>query len=305
MTGTRRDFLTTAGAAAIGSAALGVGCTTPARAADSVMRKGEVKQAIARWCFVDQGPRWSLEELCRVAHRLGCGALELVPPEHWATLQQHDLICAATPSHGFVRGMNNPGHHDECLTKLRAAIEATGAAGFPNVMTFTGFADTSSEPNGGAVSPEEGLENCVAGYRKIVGLAEQHGVTLVLEQLNTRDAAPMKGHPGYQGDHFDYCLEIVRRVDSPALRLLFDAYHVQIMDGDLIRRIRASIDWIGHVQVAGNPGRGPLGQEQEINYPAVIKALTAAGYRGWVAHEFIPTDDPHGQLVEATDLCDV
>ena len=145
-------------------------------------------------------------------------------------MRRYGLICAATKSHTFVRGMNNRGHWPECHAKLRTAIEATSAAGFPNVMTFTGMSDTSGEPGGSRVEPEEGIDNCVRGYRAIVGVAERANVTLILEPLNTRDATPMKGHPGYLGDHVEECMEIIRRVGSPALALLFDVYHVQIMD---------------------------------------------------------------------------
>ena len=254
---------------------------------------------------MNQGPRWDVETLARYASRLGCVALELVDPEHWDTLRRHGLICAATRSHSFVRGMNNPRHWPECHDKLRTAIEATLAAGFPNVMTFTGLVDTSHEPNGSKVEAPEGIENCVRGYKEIVGAAERAKVTLILEPLNTRDATPMKGHPGYLGDHVEECVEIIRRVGSPALKLLFDVYHVQIMDGDLIRRIRELRELIAHVQVAGCPGRGPLGAGQEIQYRAVMQALVDVGYDGYVGHEWIATGDAWQQLSEAFRICDV
>ena len=254
---------------------------------------------------MNQGPRWDVETLARNASALGCDALELIEPDRWDVLERHGLICAATKSHTFVRGMNNPGHWPECHAKLRAAIDATSAAGFPNVMTFTGLADTSTEPNGSLVGPQQGLDNCVEGYRQIVGYAERANVTLVLEPLNTRDPEPMKGHPGYLGDHVDECMEIIRRVDSPALRLLFDVYHVQIMDGDLVRRIHELRDYIAHVQVAGCPGRGPLGPDQEIQYPAVMRALVDIGYEGYVGHEWIATGDATRQLAEAVAICSV
>ncbi len=260
---------------------------------------------MAGWCFVNQGPRWNVETLARVAADLGCQALELIDREHWDVLRRHGLICAATKSHTFVRGMNNPGHWPECHAKLREAIEVTAAAGFPNVMTFTGFSDTSAEPNGSLIEPDQGIDNCVRGYAEIVRLAERSNVTLVLEPLNTRDSEPMKGHPGYLGDHVDECMEIVRRVSSPSLRLLFDVYHVQIMDGDLIRRIRELREYIAHVQVAGCPGRGPLGTDQEIHYPAVMAAFVEIGYDGFIGHEWIPTGDARTQLAEAVETCTV
>jgi hydroxypyruvate isomerase len=266
---------------------------------------GALKQSLAGWCFMNQGPRWDIETLARTAREFGCKAVELVDPQHWGVLRDHGLVCAATKSHTFVRGMNNRQHWAECMLKLRAAIGASSTVGFPNVMTFTGMLDTSKEKNGSVVQPEEGIDNCVEGYKKIVGVAEKANVTLILEPLNTRDPAPMKGHPGYQGDHVAECMEIIRRVNSPALKLLFDVYHVQVMDGDLIRRIRELRDFIAHVQVAGNPGRGPLGAEQEINYAAVMRAFVEIDYQGYIGHEWIPTGNARAQLAEAVSICRV
>ncbi|MCP3915710.1 MAG: TIM barrel protein [bacterium] len=292
----RRSFL-----GALGLAGATAACSTlPTRAPH-----GRLRQSVAGWCFMNQGPGWDIETLAGNAASLGCEALELIEPEHWDVLRRHGLICCATKSHTFVRGMNNRGHWPECHTALRSAIEVTAAAGFPNVMTFTGFSDTSSEPNGSRVDPEEGIDNCVRGYEQVVGPAERSNVTLILEPLNTRDPAPMKGHPGYLGDHVEECVQIVRRVGSPALKLLFDVYHVQIMDGDLIRRIRELSELIAHVQVAGCPGRGPLGAEQEIHYPAVMRALAETGYDGYVGHEWIATGDALAQLRESVAACTV
>lgn len=285
------------------------GCTTGGRTSGerdaAPIADGRLAQSLAAWCFVNQGPRWDVATLARHAADLGCRAVELVEPEHWHLLREHGLVCAATKSHTFVRGMCHRGHWPECHAALRASIEVTAAAGFPNVMTFTGMADTAGEPNGGRVEPEEGLENCVRGYEEIVGEAERAGVTLVLEPLNTRDDRPMRGHPGYLGDHVDECVEIVRRVSSPSLRLLFDVYHVQVMDGDLVRRIGELGELIGHVQVAGCPGRGPLGPDQEIHYPAVMRALADGGYRGYVGHEWIAVGDALEELRLSLEACAV
>ncbi len=294
---TRRTFLSRLGAA--GASSLLAGCAFPRPASHGL------RQSIAAWCFVNQGPKWSVETLVRTAADLGCASVELVDPEHWPLLRRHGLICAATKSHTFVRGMCNPVHWPECHEKLRAAIEVTAAAGFPNVMTFTGMIDTSNEPNGSCVDPERAIDHCVDGYRQIVGAAERANVTLVLEPLNTRDATPMRGHPGYLGDHVDECMEIIRRVGSPALKLLFDVYHIQIMDGDLVRRIRDLGDAIGHVQVAGCPGRGPLGASQEIRYATVTRALVDAGYTGYIGHEWIAEADARTHLAEAVRICSV
>lgn len=277
-----------------------------------ISREGKVgrfKPALTSWCLHNQAEHWPVEKICRTAVELGVPALEVVPLEDFPLLMQYGLVSALTNSHMFVRGMNNPLHWDECLSKLETAINANAEMGFPNVVTFTGFADTSVPEDGArpgsVVSREEGLRNCVEGYKKIVGYAEKKKVTLCLETLNSRDGADMKGHPGYQGDHLDFCMEVIHRVGSPALKLLFDIYHLQIMDGDLIRRIGTLRGQIGHVQVAGVPGRGEIGADQEINYPPVMRALSDIGYEGYVGLEFIPTRDAMSSLREALAVLDV
>lgn len=267
-------------------------------------QKGRINQSFAAWCYTgNNGNKWSLEELCRVANKLNVPALEVLEPEDFPLLKKYGLVCSLTNSHLFVRGMNNPKHWDECLSKMRRAIDATSEAGWPNVITFTGFADTTNE-GGSKVSPEKGVKNCVEGYEKIVGYAEEKKVTLCLEMLNSRDPVEMKGHPGYQGDHTDYVMEIINKIGSPSLKILFDIYHVQIMDGDVIRRIGECGDKIGHVHMAGNPGRNEMDSSQEINYPPVLKALLETGYSGYCAHEWIPTRDAERGLAEAVALCD-
>jgi len=302
---TRREMLAggtgMAGMAAFGFA--GFAGTEEATREPEAATRGRINHSIVHWCFEKY---WDLETLCQIAKRLGCKSVELVPPETWPTLKKYGLVCAITPSHMFVRGMNNPLHWDECLSKLKKAIDATADAGFGNVITFTGYADTSGNEKGSKVDPEEGARNCVRGYKKIIGCAEKKKVNLCLEQLNTRDDShPMKGCPGYQGDHVDYCMDIIRKLGSPNMKFLFDVYHVQIMDGDLVRRIKECGEYIGHVHTAGNPGRGELDQKQEINYPPVMQALLDIGYKGYVGHEFMPTRDPLEGLREAVRLCDV
>jgi hydroxypyruvate isomerase len=164
-------------------------------------------------------------------------------------------------------------------------------------LTFTGFRE--------GISDEEGIRNCVSGYKKIIGYAEEKKVSLCLEMLNSKVAVEMKGHPGYQGDNVEYCMEIVKKVGSPRMKLLFDVYHVQIMQGDLISRIKEHQDYIGHYHVAGNPGRNEPDEKQEINYRRVMKAIVETGYDGYVGQEFLPTGDPLVGLRDAVNLCDV
>ena len=252
-----------------------------------------IHQSIAFWCFESY---WSLEETCRIARQLGCESVELVDPQAWPTLADHGLVCALSLSHWFDQGMNNLGYQAMCIEKIRDAIRRCAEFGFPNVLTFTGFREELSD--------EEGLENCVSGYKKIIGYAEEKKVNLCLEMLNTRVAEEMKGHPGYQGDRIEYCMEIVKRVGSPQMKLLFDIYHVQIMQGDVIRRIKEYKDYIGHYHLAGNPGRNEPDDSQEINYRPVVEAIRDTGYDGYVGHEFLPVGDPLEGLRKAVALCD-
>jgi hydroxypyruvate isomerase len=285
----RRRVLQSA-AALTAAGALGVST----RAAGPIIKNKRLKQSIVRWCFDEH---WNIEQLCQQAKRLGCDSVEIVDPKDWPVLKKHGLVCAIAPSHGFEKGMNNPKYQEVCLDKMRTAIDACAEAGYPNAITFTGFRED--------IPDDVGIKNCIAGYKKIVGYAERKKVTLCLEMLNSRVNEKMKGHPGYQGDHTDYCMEIIKQVASPRLKLLFDIYHVQIMDGDVIRRIRQHAEWIGHIHTAGNPGRTELDDKQEINYPPIMRALVEVKYTGYVGQEFIPTRDPAKGLEEAVLLCDV
>lgn len=295
----RRTFIRNTG--------LGMGaCMFPAFLSSPISRlKGNLKQVIAAWPFMNAGPKWSPEAFIQQVSELGVAGVELFPTEHWRLLKKHKMVCAATKSHTFIRGMNNKNHHLECFQALETAIDLTSAAGFPNVMTFTGMADTSQEVNGSIVSAEEGMKNCIEGYKRMARIAEKKKVTMVLEPLNSKVSENMKGHLGYQGDHIDYCIEIIKAVGSPALKLLFDVYHIQIMDGDIIRHIEQHKEYIGHVQVAGVPGRGEIGTNQEVNFRAVMRAFVEQGYTGYIGHEWIPTGDPVAGLKEAVAICDV
>jgi len=287
----RRTLLAgAAGASAAAAGALGL----PASAGESetvekAVTKGRLKQSVAQWCFNDH---WDIEDTCRIASKLGLKSVELVDTKHWPLLKEHGLVCALHGSHPLKKGMNDPDNHEMCIEKIRQSIDECAEYGFPNVIAFTG--------NRNGIPDEEGLENCVKGLKKVVGYAEDKGVNLCLEILNSRE-----DHPGYQGDHVDYCMDIIKGVGSPRMKLLFDIYHAQIMDGDIIRRIREYQDYIGHYHTAGNPGRHELDDSQEINYGAVMKAIADTGYDGYVGQEFIPTRDPVRSLRHAAALCDV
>jgi len=275
------------------------------------LENGRIKQAVAFWCFNTAPEQWDVEKTCKVAKDLGCPAVEIVDPEDWAIVKRHNLICAMTligmPGAPFVKGYNNPRYHKELITRSKSAIDACREAGFPNIIAFTGYKwRIAEDPSSGEISPEEGANNCVVGLKEIAIYAEKYGVNICLEHLSTRDNShPMKGHPGYQGDDLDYVASIVRRVGSPCVKMLFDVYHVQIMHGDLLSRLEENHDILGHVHVAGSPGRGELNDSQEINYPAVMYKLLELDYQGYVGQEFIPTGDPLKALQEAVNLCDV
>lgn len=261
-----------------------------------VAKHQRIKQSLVNWCYNKAWP--DLDEFCQIAVKLGCQSIELIDPKHWPTLKKHGLTCAIAGSHGFPTGFNNRDEWETCLKTLRERIGQCREFGVKRVITFTGMAN--------GLSKAEGFKNCVEGLKQIAGDAEKSDVIVCLEMLNTRDDThPMKGHPGYQGDHCDYCIDILKAVGSSHVKLLFDIYHVQIMDGDVIRRIREHKDWLGHIHTAGNPGRAELDDTQEINYPAVMKALLEVRYDGYVGQEFIPTRDPWQGLAEAVALCDV
>ena len=282
-----------------GAAALMLGsCATGEKLDKPVAAKGRINHSIAQWCFAKY---WDIEQMCRIARQLGCKSIELVGPSEFATLKKHGLVCAlapnGTPDPPFVKGFNNPAYHDMIIAATRETIDACAEYNFPSVIAFTGFREN--------IPDDVGMRNCVAGLKKIVGYAEKKKVNLCLEILNSRVDVEMKGHPGYQGDHTDYCIEIIRRVGSPRMKLLFDIYHAQVMDGDIISRIRQYKDYIGHYHTAGNPGRNELDDRQEINYRAIMKEIVKTGYKGYVGHEFIPTRDALQSLKEAIALCDV
>ncbi len=266
--------------------------TLPERA----VTKGRIKQSVMGWCFKPMSP----VQLAKVCRALGMPAIEGISADSYPDVMELGLKIAIVGSHGFANGPITTANHAACKEKLLGSIDLAAKVGSPNVITFTGMA----EPG---ISPEQGAKNCVDLWKSVMGHAEKKGVRLCLEHLNSRDDShPMKGHPGYFGDDIDLCADLIKRVDSPNMKLLFDIYHVQVMHGDVIRRLRELQDIIGHYHTAGNPGRGELDDTQEIHYPPIMRAILATGYEGYVAQEFIPTwDDKVAALRHAVALCDV
>jgi hydroxypyruvate isomerase len=293
----RRNILKIA--TSTGVAALGLSsCASVGGHSKPAATKGRINHSVAYWCFSQY---WDLEKTCQITKQLGGKSIELVGPKDFPTLKKYGLTCALAPNGmpdpPFVKGFNNPEYHNMIIAKTIETIDACAEYNFPSVIAFTGFRED--------IPDDIGAENCVAGLKKVMGYAEKKKVNICLEILNSRVAVEMKGHPGYQGDHTDYCIDIIKKVGSPRMKLLFDIYHVQIMDGDVISRIRQYADYIGHYHTAGNPGRGELDDKQEINYPPIMKEIVKTGYKGYVGHEFVPTRDPLEGLTEAITLCDV
>lgn len=279
--------------------------------ADEKPLKGHINHSVVFWCFNIAGEKWDIDKTCSVAKNLGCKSVEICGPAEFPVLKKHGLTCALAangmPGAPFMKGLNNPRYQAEVIDTTIKTIDQCNAAGVPAVIAFTGYKwNDAEDPKSGEISLEEGAANCVAGLKKLAKHAEKQNVTICLEHLNTRDGShPMKGHPGYQGDDIDYVANIVRKVGSPRVKLLFDIYHVQIMNGDVIRRLEECKDVIGHIHTAGNPGRAELDDLQEINYPPIMRKLLDIGYKGYVGHEFIPTRDPLVGLRQAVQLCDV
>lgn len=295
---TRRQVLGTMGGAALAGAAARAGAQLPREAveADFRVKNGRIRQSVMGWCFKPM-PAVELAGHCR---DIGIEAIEGISADDYPAVRQLGLKISLISSHGFAKGPFNRANHAFCLKKLRESIDLAVAVDCPSVITFTGM----REPG---IDDDTGARNCVDCFKQAVAYAEKKKVNLVLEHLNSRDDThPMKGHPGYFGDDVDFCVDLINRVGSPNMKLLFDVYHVQIMNGDVIRRIRQYRDVIGHYHTAGNPGRGELDDSQEINYPAVMREIAATGYTGYVAQEFIPTwDDPVAALRHAAMICDV
>jgi len=275
----RRIFL--AGAAVLGS--------VQAAAPQSIPRKGRLKQGVARWCF----SKWSLEELAKQSARLGLKGIDLIGPDEWPVVQKYGLVPSMVSGGGSIaEGLNRKENHDKIEKQMRENIERAAKAGVPNVITFSG--------NRRGLSDQEGLENCVIGLDRVKAIAEDKGVTICLELLNSK-----VNHKDYQADRTGWGAEVCKRVNSPRVKLLYDIYHMQIMEGDIIRTIRENIRYIGHFHTGGNPGRHEIDATQELNYRPIAEAIVALDFTGYFSHEFTPVGDPARALEQAVEICDV
>ncbi len=257
------------------------------------IKRGRIKQSAVLWCFQP----WTCEELAKHAASLGMLSVELAPNEDWPMLKRHGLTCAIASSHGFLKGFAHREEHEECLGVLRKQIDACAEASIPSVITFSGM--------GRGIAAKEATANMIAGLKAIAGHAEAKKVTVCVEMLNSRVATEMKGHPDYWLDNIDVAADIIKAVGSDRVKLLFDIYHVQIMNGDVISRIKQYHPLVGHYHTAGVPGRNEIDNDQELNYEAIMKVIASTGYQGYVGQEFIPTRDALTVLSDAARTCDV
>ena len=298
MSSSRRSFLT--GAAATAATLTYSFAQLPQSKANPkyVARKdGPIRHSVMGWCFKDH---LKPAELAKHAKEIGLSGMEGIPVSAYKDVKAQGLEISLVGSHGFAEGPCNPKFTDKVVSKLTEAINTAADVGAQRVITFTGMRYDGMDD-------EKAAALCVETWKKVLPHAEKKKITLVLEHLNSRDDShPMKGHPGYFGDDVDFCVDLIKKVGSKHFKLLFDVYHVSVMNGDIIRRIRQYKDVIGHYHTAGNPGRAELDDTQEINYKPIMREIAKTGFDGFVAHEFIPTwDDPVAALRHGVEVCDI
>ena len=278
----RRQFLSGAGlAAAVLPGAVQAQRPSPAR--------GRLKQSVCRWCYA----KTPIEELAAACVKIGIEAIDLVDPKEWAAVQKHGLKLTVVPGPTSIpEGLNRRENHDAAEQKFRVQIEEAAKAGAHSIIVFSG--------NRKGMADEEGAENCVIGLNRIKKYAEDRGILIVMELLNSK-----VNHKDYMCDRTPWGARVMREVNSPYVKLLYDVYHMQIMEGDIIRTINEYKDVIGHYHTGGNPGRNEIDETQEIYYPAVARAVAETGFSGYFAHEFIPKREPLVSLAEAVKICTV
>jgi hydroxypyruvate isomerase len=279
----RRSFVQSSGAG------FGAAVLSQASQVKPIARKGSLKQSVCRWCY----SKIPAEDLARESARLGLKSIDLAPATDWPVMKKYGLIPTmigggTTIPDGFNRKENHAGIEERFRESVKNAIEFNA----PSIIVFSG--------NRKGMSDEEGLENCVIGVKRVIKMAEDKDILVCMELLNSK-----VNHPDYMCDHTKWGVELVKRVDSPKFKLLYDIYHMQIMEGDVIRTIRENQQFIGHLHTGGNPGRNEIDDTQELNYKAIANAVVGMGFQGYFAHEFIPKRDPLTSLSEAVDLCDV
>jgi hydroxypyruvate isomerase len=282
----RRDAVSRLGGA-IAFGAAGADLT----AVEAAIRRapGRLRQSACRWCYA----RVPLDELCAAAKRMGLESVELLGEKEWDVPRRHGLTCAMANGPSTIPvGFNRPSEHDRLVAESERLLPLVAAAGLPNMIVFSGNRD--------GMSDGEGLEHCVRGLQRITPTAERLGVTVCMELLNSK-----VDHKDYMCDHTAWGAELVKRVGSPRFKLLYDIYHMQIMEGDVIRTIRDNFAHIGHFHTGGVPGRNEIDETQELHYPAIMRAIADLGYSGFVGQEFVPKRDPLASLAQGAQICAV
>jgi hydroxypyruvate isomerase len=284
---TRRTLLKSSIA---GVAAAPINSLAETLSAPAEQRKGRIRQSVSRWCY----QKIPLDELARYAAQIGLRAVDLLQPAEYEIPRRYGLLCSMAYAGGgeIKSALNRTENHAAIEQAFRTNIPKAAAAQVPNVITFSG--------NRAGMSDDEGARNTIAGLNRVKKIAEDHGVTICLELLNSKH-----DHPDYMCDHTAWGVRVVQEVNSPNVKLLYDIYHMQIMEGDLIETIRKNIQWIAHFHTGGVPGRHELDGTQEVQWDGVMRAIADIGFKGYVAHEFVPTADPLDSLRKAVDLCDV
>jgi len=284
----RRNFMKTT---VVSLAALGMGVPSASLSAEveRVVKNGRINHSVCRWCY---RKGFLLEQLCEAAAKMGLKSVELLSPAELPTVKKYGLVCAMVNTHGIKEGLNNKDHQAKCLAKIRESIAAATEHGFPNVIAFSG--------NRAGMPDDVGVENTVTALKQVAGYAEKQKVTICIEILNSK-----VNHKDYMFDHTNWGVEVCRRVGSERVKILYDIYHAQIMEGDVIRTIRDNKEYIGHYHTGGNPGRHEIDQTQELYYPAIMRAIVETGFTGYVGQEFIPTRDPLTSLAQGVRICDV
>lgn len=253
--------------------------------------KGNINHGVCAWSMRPL----SLEELCIGIKKVGVNAIDLIGPNNWETLKKHDIHCSMCNGAeiGIPQGFNDPQYHAQLEKNYTEVIPLVAKAGYKNIIAFSG--------NRNGMDDETGLKNCEAGIKKILALAEKNGVIIQMELLNSR-----VDHKDYMCDKSAWGVELAKRISSDNFKLLYDIYHMQIDEGDIIRSIRTNHQYFGHYHTAGNPGRNELDENQEINYPPIMRAIVETGFKGYVSHEFIPKqEDKIAALAQAVQVCDV
>jgi hydroxypyruvate isomerase len=256
----------------------------------SPVRKGRIHQSVCRWCYKDI----PLDRLCAYAAQIGLKGVDLLQPDEYEVPRRYGLICSmAYAGAGTIPGaLNRTENHTAIEAALRTNVPLAAKAGIPNVIAFSG--------NRRGMADEEGARNTIRGLNRVKKIAEDNGVTICLELLNSK-----VNHPDYMCDHTAWGVRVMQEVNSPNVRLLYDIYHMQIMEGDLIATITGNFAWMGHFHTGGVPGRHELDNTQEVQWDGVMRAIADAGFDGYVAHEFVPLRDPLESLRAAVELCDV